>query len=283
MSESQKANLARIRDNQRRSRARRKEYLQELETKYRICEQIGAEASAEIQSAARRVLDENKKLRTLLKSRGMSDMEIDGFMGVKESLSQGDSKTSLPSEHLKSLVSARKPCCPGNISCGPSTMFDSEDGALSPPLEKPLLQPLQTTNPEPSVVPSPTLPNNLSTSSNTQPTPSAPEPILYTPTAYLALALEQPDTIPNQASYQYIYPNQIDSHWQPYDMQQEPQHTSTAPDFGNTSCVDAASIIRNMRIDIGPELESDLGCQQDGVECKVENSVVFDVMEKYTT
>ncbi len=42
------ANLARIRDNQRRSRQRRKEYLTELEVKYRSCEQIGAEASAEV-------------------------------------------------------------------------------------------------------------------------------------------------------------------------------------------------------------------------------------------
>ncbi|KAF2432585.1 hypothetical protein EJ08DRAFT_585201, partial [Tothia fuscella] len=68
----QKANLARIRDNQRRSRARRKEYLQELETKYRQCEQIGVEASSEMQVAARKVLEENRKLRTLLKSKGMS-------------------------------------------------------------------------------------------------------------------------------------------------------------------------------------------------------------------
>ncbi|KAF1817137.1 hypothetical protein P152DRAFT_382253, partial [Eremomyces bilateralis CBS 781.70] len=63
---------ARIRDNQRRSRARRKEYLQELEEKYRHCEQMGVEASAEIQAAARKVLDENKKLRAILQQRGLS-------------------------------------------------------------------------------------------------------------------------------------------------------------------------------------------------------------------
>ncbi|KAF2838760.1 hypothetical protein M501DRAFT_907401, partial [Patellaria atrata CBS 101060] len=65
-----KDHLARIRDNQRRSRARRKEYLQELEWKYRNCEQLGVEASAEIQLAARRVLEENKRLRALLKQKG---------------------------------------------------------------------------------------------------------------------------------------------------------------------------------------------------------------------
>ncbi|KAF2083285.1 hypothetical protein K490DRAFT_18352, partial [Saccharata proteae CBS 121410] len=63
---------ARIRDNQRRSRARRKEYLQELETKYRNCEQKGVEASAEIQAAAKRVLEENRRLRALLRQQGLS-------------------------------------------------------------------------------------------------------------------------------------------------------------------------------------------------------------------
>ncbi|KAF1821778.1 uncharacterized protein K489DRAFT_299098, partial [Dissoconium aciculare CBS 342.82] len=63
---------ARIRDNQRRSRARRKEYLQDLEVRFRNCEQLGVEASAEIQAAARRVVDENKRLRMLLKQRGLS-------------------------------------------------------------------------------------------------------------------------------------------------------------------------------------------------------------------
>ncbi|KAF2459235.1 hypothetical protein BDY21DRAFT_275531, partial [Lineolata rhizophorae] len=63
---------ARIRDNQRRSRARRKEYLQELEGKFRNCQQLGVEASAEIQAAARKVLEENKRLRSLLRQKGLT-------------------------------------------------------------------------------------------------------------------------------------------------------------------------------------------------------------------
>lgn len=54
---------ARIRENQRRSRARRKEYLQELEQKLRKCEQAGVNASVDIQLAARGVAEENKRLR----------------------------------------------------------------------------------------------------------------------------------------------------------------------------------------------------------------------------
>src|ERR1700761_6414004 len=83
------SNLSRIRENQRRSRARRKEYLQQLEEKYRLCEQTGAEASMEIQAAARKVLDENRRLRFLLKQHGLSDAAIDGTQ-----LSQQENTTS---------------------------------------------------------------------------------------------------------------------------------------------------------------------------------------------
>ncbi|KAI0013107.1 hypothetical protein F4779DRAFT_477152 [Xylariaceae sp. FL0662B] len=74
------ANLTRVRDNQRRSRARRKEYVQELEKRVRMCELQGVEASFEIQQAARRVANDNKKLRTLLNNHGLSNESIDGFL-----------------------------------------------------------------------------------------------------------------------------------------------------------------------------------------------------------
>jgi septal ring factor EnvC (AmiA/AmiB activator) len=75
-----KANLARIRDNQRRSRAQRKEYLQQLETRLRQIEQQGIDASLEIQVAARRVADENRKLRRLLVQHGVSDDTTMAFL-----------------------------------------------------------------------------------------------------------------------------------------------------------------------------------------------------------
>jgi len=80
MSSKEKANLARIRDNQRRSRARRKEYLQELEARLRQCELQGIEASSEIQMAARRVADENKKLRGLLAQHGVSEDNVENYL-----------------------------------------------------------------------------------------------------------------------------------------------------------------------------------------------------------
>ncbi|KAJ3479633.1 hypothetical protein NLG97_g8272 [Lecanicillium saksenae] len=77
---AQKANLARIRDNQRRSRARRREYLQDLEQRLRLCELQGIEATTEVQVAARRVAEENRQLRQLLNKHGFSDEYISRFL-----------------------------------------------------------------------------------------------------------------------------------------------------------------------------------------------------------
>jgi hypothetical protein len=58
--------LKRIRDNQRRSRARRKDHLKSLEQRIRQNERQGIEVAKEIQVAARHVLEQNGKLRKLL-------------------------------------------------------------------------------------------------------------------------------------------------------------------------------------------------------------------------
>jgi hypothetical protein len=73
-------NLERILNNQRRSRARRKEYQQELEARLRNYELQGTGASREIQEAARRVADENNKLRSLLIQNGIKDDMIVAYL-----------------------------------------------------------------------------------------------------------------------------------------------------------------------------------------------------------
>lgn len=72
--------LERIRDNQRRSRARRKEYQEDLETRLRNYELHGSQPSSEIQEAARRVIDENKKLRSLLAQYGIEDDTVAAYL-----------------------------------------------------------------------------------------------------------------------------------------------------------------------------------------------------------
>lgn len=92
---------ARIRENQRRSRARRKEYLQELEQKLRKCEQAGVKASVDIQLAARGVALENQRLRN----------ENERLRGEGE-------KLRLENERMRAILDGRKEQGCAGVSVG---------------------------------------------------------------------------------------------------------------------------------------------------------------------
>ncbi|KAI0132254.1 hypothetical protein BJ170DRAFT_680143 [Xylariales sp. AK1849] len=77
-----------IRDNQRRSRARKKEYLKELEQRLRRYEVCGAEASVAIQYAARKVVDENKMLRDVLHRHGIGGNIVESYLQMTRSPSR---------------------------------------------------------------------------------------------------------------------------------------------------------------------------------------------------
>lgn len=78
--QSRSAALTRIRNNQRRSRARRKEYIGELEDRVQRLERIGPQANAEIQAAARGVLAENALLRSLLGDLSVPITEVETYL-----------------------------------------------------------------------------------------------------------------------------------------------------------------------------------------------------------
>ncbi|CAI4216868.1 unnamed protein product [Parascedosporium putredinis] len=70
----------RIRDNQRRSRARHREFVETLQRKVQEYERQGVHATLEMQRAARDVAVENARLRSLLTQRGVSEDEIEGYL-----------------------------------------------------------------------------------------------------------------------------------------------------------------------------------------------------------
>ncbi|KAH7368700.1 hypothetical protein B0T11DRAFT_66742 [Plectosphaerella cucumerina] len=92
------ANASRIRDNQRRSRARRKEYVEELQRQVQEYEKQGVQASLDIQKAARDVSIENSRLRTLLSHRGVSAPEVDAYLRSFDGIAHPDGP--LPDHHL---------------------------------------------------------------------------------------------------------------------------------------------------------------------------------------
>ncbi|KAL2023050.1 hypothetical protein VTK56DRAFT_3960 [Thermocarpiscus australiensis] len=97
-------NRTRVRDNQRRSRARRKEYLQELEQRVRQAELHRVQASVEVQAAARKVAEENRKLRFLLRQHGVSDSSIEEFLRSGSGMQM---ETSRPSTVMPGIAVQR--------------------------------------------------------------------------------------------------------------------------------------------------------------------------------
>lgn len=78
----------RVRENQRRSRARRKELIHELTDKLRDFEKREAQATVAMQRAARRVLWENEQLRDLLAIKGVTKEEISNHLQEREAKPQ---------------------------------------------------------------------------------------------------------------------------------------------------------------------------------------------------
>jgi hypothetical protein len=72
--------LLRNRENQRASRARRKGYIEDLESRLRNFEAAGIAATASVQAAARRVAEENFYLRQLLGGQGIGKAEVDEYL-----------------------------------------------------------------------------------------------------------------------------------------------------------------------------------------------------------
>ncbi|KAJ5253788.1 hypothetical protein N7524_010968 [Penicillium chrysogenum] len=99
------ASSARIRENQRRSRTRRKEYTQQLEQQLRSFERLGVAATQEVQKAGRKVAAENVSLRSLLLIHGVNEIQIEEYLESQRQTassirSQCPPVVSLPSAKL---------------------------------------------------------------------------------------------------------------------------------------------------------------------------------------
>ncbi|KAK9467254.1 hypothetical protein V1512DRAFT_262308 [Lipomyces arxii] len=105
--------LARVRENQRRSRARKREYVSDLETKIRSCHEEGLQLNVQIQRTARRVVEENKRLRELLARVGVDERAVEDWLR-NEAPSEYDSPSSITRQEEEELLKAKHPCA----TCG---------------------------------------------------------------------------------------------------------------------------------------------------------------------
>ncbi|TVY41760.1 hypothetical protein LOCC1_G006155 [Lachnellula occidentalis] len=303
---SEKANLARIRDNQRRSRARRKEYLQELEAKLRQCELQGIEASAEIQVAARRVADENKKLRGLLFQNGIAEDSIESYLDSSSATetvtgSQYGGNAGPAVQLMEHLLSNRKACCTDSsiAQCDGAAGMGSRDSSTSvstvqttpwdvhqTPFAHQSMTPTSSAASKAAsvgrghdsnqvaphhhrIVP---MPQNLSPASNPNQSGHDSQTFDFNP-------LLQPQ---KPITYNTSHQNSSQQHLQPYSVDHQSFiyiPTTTANENVN-SCGMATDMITSMAGGDPASVRADLGCLPN-MDCEVDNHLVFNVMDRY--
>ncbi|KAK8030467.1 hypothetical protein PG990_000201 [Apiospora arundinis] len=100
---------ARLRRNQRNSRARKQAYIRDLENRWNECVRLGAQATVEMQREARRVQEENRLLRGLLQSRGLKHEDIKtAILSMTEKTAAGELDPMSQSRIRKRLSSIRR-------------------------------------------------------------------------------------------------------------------------------------------------------------------------------
>ncbi|KAI1915149.1 hypothetical protein LOZ39_003013 [Ophidiomyces ophidiicola] len=247
----QAAKSTRIRDNQRRSRARRKEYLEDLERRLRRFEKLGVEATQEVQAAGRKAAEENALLRSLLKIRSVTDGEIDAYLqehrGATSSIAALASSKSVPSKS-ELLETA------GHPACGV--------GSGSGQRRSPLLMPRSGIGRAQSTTATTMLIKRV------EGLPSRPLPL---PHPGLSLAPLVADVQPTNPKDWSSTPS----------MHEIRLGSPTGPGAGQlTPCETAAGIITRMRGD--PDLQNaraELGCSSEST-CMVKNLAIFDLLDR---
>ena len=254
-----------------RSRARRKEYLHELETKLRTYEQIGIEASSEIQTAARTVLEENRKLKAILRDRGVSEPEI---IAALESIPDQHNKQLSAASRLSAMLEAKtKPDPTFSI---PSYVASQTRPALIP-RNTPPAQPANTLPPRSTDFGCDDSPSPGSMVSTT----STPPPSSYSTNFYAA-----PSTPPGteikleDVPYEYPYNRPYTNSWthsSDYGYPEDPLNY-----YNRSSCIEAANIMSTARSDPGTELGPSLGYRYPEQYNQINNTALLDMMNGYS-
>ncbi|KAL8716848.1 MAG: hypothetical protein Q9225_005851 [Loekoesia sp. 1 TL-2023] len=241
--------LNRIRDNQRRSRARRKDYMEELEKRVQTFERLGVQAGVELQTAARKVARENYLLRTLLGHHGVTSTEIETYLRGTDD----DPRA----------VSSASPSQAGTTSTLHQHLLSGTAGHF-PALERKALVEAQLEHrhrPTPTVA--------ASDSSNTPPPPAMLNPIPQSSRCKVS----HPSTFS-----QSPLPSSSFERGGKYDGSGRKAQVGKMDDA--TSCETAAWIIASLRgHDNAEEVRAELGCSSNE-DCTVENMKIFNAMDR---
>lgn len=232
---------ARIRENQRRSRTRRKEYVQRLEQRLWSFERLGVAATQEVQKAGRKVARENELLRSLLLLHGVTEKSVEEYL---ESRGQPTTSTLSQCMSLASLASAKlhPPTTPNQrtSSCHNSSTTSSHWQSDNPPHQP---RAIGSSNPPPK--------SDAKTNMD-------------------ILPCQEFNT--NRATKHNPVTAESNS---------ETHEVASIQDTGQSmSCVTAARIIENMQNHSEcRDVRSELGCSSEST-CMVKNMSIFDILDR---
>lgn len=243
----------RNRENQRRSRARRKDYIQELEQRLRQYEIAGVKATAEVQGAARKVSEENICLRSLLGIYGVDNGRIEKFVQTgdvsfvsREQWNHGPKMR--PTVQLPDQESALMRECAENMRTPPALETDVWTKVVQPPLN--------TMPATASAVSYDHIPSEIVEGMERTEAPRRSDVSAKT---FSLLAPNTPDT-PRDQNYR--------------------DHIQSAGARDEIACLAAAEIIAGMRgHDNAEEVWSELGCSSSR-KCMVKNMAIFQIMDQ---
>jgi hypothetical protein len=252
-----------VRDNQRRSRARHKEFVDDLKKRVQEYERKGVEVTKEIQQTARKVHADNIKLRQLLDLKGVPEAEVNAFLIGPEA-----SNSALPP--ARGIVSPNQT----QTQTLPVDSHQPSPRPSKPPVDN--RQALVHILLPPESIPDHPIPERL---------PHHSQPSMGLSSAESRNQPSEPTT--SSASPLDLNHDQQDTNF-PQDHTELARYIPLANSTDDkplrspleTSCEDAANIIASMRGHADKEqVRDELGCS-GREQCQVKNTTLFHVMDR---
>lgn len=119
-------------------------------------------------------------------------------------------------------------------------------------------------------------PGSIVSSMGTPSPASYPAPFYTTPATHAASEIKTEEVQCN-----YPYNQSYNSSWANSNHYNYPADPIAY--YNTTSCDGAANIVRTMRSEVGPELETSIGCRASDQACYANNNVAFGMTDRYSS
>ncbi|KZF20830.1 hypothetical protein L228DRAFT_278924 [Xylona heveae TC161] len=285
-STSSTSSTTRVRDNQRRSRARRKEYIHELEQRLQKFERAGVKATQELQAAARQVAVENALLRSLLEELGVAGKGVENYLkSHRDTNTANTGPMQLQHPPKFSLSSSARLADHHSATHLPSTAAPSAQMEVSQPMH---FWGLQTISTRTTTQSDHIVHQNRSSSSVCSLPKGINQCYRHTKNSLHEIGVGRVDSSlsdhPAVETHRDVINGQTlgaEQHVAPEPVISDAAEASGQDTGQYMPCEAAARIITTMRGDRAEQdVRSELGCHSPDSDCMVRNMDIFELLDK---